>query len=521
VGSRGYVDAAVRGSVIGAVLHGTYKISRLIAEGGMGSIYEATHSRLSKKRFAVKILHPRAAEVEELYGRFRREAEIVTGIGHPNIVDVLDFNETDDGLPYMVMEYLEGEDLDARLERLGRLAFDEVVQVSTETASALQAVHDRGVVHRDMKPENIFLVSKTPGQLDGPFSVKLLDFGISKIKNSDSIVTKAHTLLGSVHFMSPEQATGKVKQIDHRSDILALGGICYLMLSGELAYEGDTPFAVINALITEAPRPLGQLVPGLPAAAVQVIERAMAKEREARFDRVEEYAVAFEAAMAPPPARRARQLAMSPVKALAESGPLEAIRTLENPSSAFQGPGLDLAGLGDLELETTEPGFDIGDDTFEQEGDTTAVDEEPLGDTGLDDTGFDDAGDADVDEDGDATMVDQMAPVPFDTPAEQVAVATRRSGMVSFETPAAIITDLPLARDPEDEEIPLATPSSAQTGAASRSRASSAAGEATAPTSGPGAETVSLRWLLYLGLGFLAVIVGIVVLAIVVGGTGT
>ena len=278
----------IPGDLIGEVLDGTYRITRSIGQGGMGSIYEATHVRLPKKRFAVKLLRSEAAKVPDLFARFRREAEVTTEIGHPNIVDVMDFHEMEDGRPYMVMEHLEGENLASRLSRQGRLEPGEVLELAQQVGSALQAAHDQGVVHRDMKPENIFLVASTEG-----IKAKVLDFGISKIQHSKSIVTEDHSLLGTVYFMSPEQAEGAVKNIGPATDIFALGAICYQALTGILPFNAPTIPGVIYQVCHAKPKPDSVLCPDLPEQVDQVMDLALAKERQQRYQRVDQFVQAL------------------------------------------------------------------------------------------------------------------------------------------------------------------------------------------------------------------------------------
>ena len=269
--------------MVGMILGDQYYIKRKIAQGGMGIVFEAVHVRLSKKRFAVKILHPSIKDNEEVYLRFRREAEIATELGHRNIVDVLDFNETEDGQPYMVMEYLEGEDLAGLFEREGRLSFEQVVSIMEPVANALAAAHAKGIVHRDMKPENIFLARDSEGDM----VVKVLDFGISKIKHSKSVVTLEHSVMGTPFYMSPEQATGSVKEIDHRTDIFALATICYQALAGVVPFDAPTLPGVMYKICHEEAPKIIELVAGLPREMESILERAMAKKLDDRYDDVE------------------------------------------------------------------------------------------------------------------------------------------------------------------------------------------------------------------------------------------
>ena len=279
--------------LIGQVLQDTYRITRRIAEGGMGVVYEASHVRLSKKRYAVKVLISAIMHMPNVYARFQREAEIASELGHPNIVDVQDSNQTADGRAYIVMEYLEGEDMGAYLEQ-GPMPPREVARVMRQVASALQVAHDEGVVHRDIKPANIFLVDT----LDGETRVKVLDFGISKITHSQSIVTAEQSLLGTVYYMSPEQAEGCIPDIDHLTDIFALGTICYQALSGLLPFNAPTMPGVIYQICHKEPEPLTELMPELPPAVDRVLARALAKEKADRYQRVEEFARELDHALA-------------------------------------------------------------------------------------------------------------------------------------------------------------------------------------------------------------------------------
>jgi serine/threonine-protein kinase len=180
-------------------------------------VYEAVQLRLNK-RVAIKLMSRDLAANREALARFHREAEITSHLGHPHLVTVIDFGTAESGEPYLVMEYLDGEDLDHRLRRVGRMPIEGVVHVVRQVASALNAAHDQGVVHRDLKPGNVFLV-QIPGE---PDFVKVLDFGISKMKAARTQLTSASAVMGTPNYMSPEQATGMIDDIDHRTDQWAL-----------------------------------------------------------------------------------------------------------------------------------------------------------------------------------------------------------------------------------------------------------------------------------------------------------
>ena len=220
-------------ALVGSVLEGAYRITRLIGEGGMGAVYEAVQLRLNK-RVAVKLMARDLAANREALARFHREAEITSHLGHPHLVTVLDFGQAESGEPYLVMEYLEGEDLEHRLRRVGRMPIEAVVHVVRQVASALGAAHDQGVVHRDLKPGNVFLL-QIPGE---PDFVKVLDFGISKMKAARTQLTNASAVMGTPNYMSPEQATGMVEEIDHHVDQWALGLHCLGDAAGPRSVRG-------------------------------------------------------------------------------------------------------------------------------------------------------------------------------------------------------------------------------------------------------------------------------------------
>ncbi len=278
-------------AIIGTVLEGAYRVTRLIGEGGMGAVYEAVQLRLNK-RVAVKLMARELAANHEALARFHREAEITSHLGHPHLVTVIDFGTAESGEPYLVMEYLEGEDLDHRLRRVGRLSIETAVHVVRQVASALNAAHDQGIVHRDLKPGNIF-ISQIPGE---PDFVKVLDFGISKMKAARTQLTSASAVIGTPNYMSPEQASGMVEEIDHRADQWALGCIAWEMLLGRGPFVADDAGALFYQIIHQDPHPLTPRVPGLPADVEPVLRRALNKQPAGRFPSMRDFARAFEAA---------------------------------------------------------------------------------------------------------------------------------------------------------------------------------------------------------------------------------
>jgi serine/threonine-protein kinase len=271
---------------VGRVLDNTYRIVRPLASGGMGAVYEAVHARLGAKRYAVKVLHPVFASNPEVFKRFRREAEITSQLGHEHIVEVQDFQVAPDGTAYMVMEYLDGEDLATRIDTRAPLPLADVVRIIEQAASALTAAHAAGVVHRDLKPQNIFLVKRS-GRDD---FVKILDFGISKVQDSSSLVTRDQAVMGTPFYMSPEQAMGNVREVDGRTDVFALATIIFEMLTGEMAFASDTIPGALYKVVHEQVRPVHELRPELPPTVAQVLGRALAKDRANRTPSAEQLA---------------------------------------------------------------------------------------------------------------------------------------------------------------------------------------------------------------------------------------
>ena len=270
---------------VGQVLVETYRIERLIAEGGMGSVYEASHLRLPK-RFAVKFLNLNLVNNAEAQARFRREAEIIATLDHPNIVNLMDYNLTSEGVPFIVLEYLDGEHLGKRISR-GKLTLAEAMRVVSPVVGALGAAHARNIVHRDLKPENIVLCRG--GEL-----VKVVDFGIAKIRDGQEL-TAVNMILGTIPYMAPEQLFGSA--VDARTDQFGLGAILYEMLSGEMAFGGPASVPEVAARVAHHQPPF---VPGVPRAVNEVLFQAMAKLADARFPTVKAFLEALiEAASRP------------------------------------------------------------------------------------------------------------------------------------------------------------------------------------------------------------------------------
>jgi len=278
----------------GRILRDTYRLGALIGSGGMGEVYAGEHQR-TRRPVAVKLLHPHMVDDEALLRRFRREAEVTGRLGSRHIVSVLDVDQ-DDGQPFLVLELLDGESLADRIRRDGPLAGDLVVDLLDQIAAGLQIAHRAGVVHRDLKPENLFLCRGDGGEL-----VKILDFGVSKIRDDATALTREAALIGTPDFMAPEQAVGRVDEVDHRADLFALGGIVYHALTGHRPFEASSVPAQLRRICDEEPVPLARLRPDLPAAVGDVLAIAMAKRADQRYQDVGELVADLRAAIAGAP----------------------------------------------------------------------------------------------------------------------------------------------------------------------------------------------------------------------------
>ena len=261
------------GELLGHVVGGAYRLTRCIGRGGMGVVYEAEHLRIPR-RFAVKFLMIGRGRSGTALERFRREAEIASQLQDPHIASVVDFNTLDDGTPYIVMELLEGESLGARLRRTP-FTRDELILVVDQIARALTTAHERGVIHRDLKPENVFLAR---GEGSQAITVKLLDFGISKLGGDADSLTATDTILGTPAYMSPEQARGDRSQTNARTDVYSFGALLYEVFTGRPPFVGETAYAILSQLALTTPATITTAPPGIDV----VIQRAMRKEPEDR-----------------------------------------------------------------------------------------------------------------------------------------------------------------------------------------------------------------------------------------------
>jgi len=276
--------AAIDGPILAeGTQFGRYAILRRIGIGAMAEVYEAIHLGL-KKPVALKILRPHMADNPDVRARFLREGEAASRIHHPNVVDITDVGVQDD-LAYLVMALLEGETLEQRLLRDSSLSVHRAVDLILPVVAAVGAGHDKGVIHRDLKPENIFLARTR----DGKVQPKLLDFGVSKlIVHGVPAVTVTTGVLGTPHYMSPEQAKGR-RELDGRSDQYSVAVVLYECVTGQMPYDGDTLFELIQELASGHFKPPRAVRPDLPEEFEQIILRAAALEPADRYETMDAF----------------------------------------------------------------------------------------------------------------------------------------------------------------------------------------------------------------------------------------
>jgi len=277
----------------GEIIDGKYRIIRLIGEGGMGAVYEGENTRIHR-RVAIKVLHAGVAETAEAVQRFEREAQAAGRIGSEHIVEVLDLGNLASGDRYMVMEFMDGDSLSARIHARGRIPPTELYPIAHQLLAALAAAHGAGIIHRDLKPDNVYLLRSRSGVSD---FVKLLDFGISKFNqlsgDSGFSMTRTGAVMGTPYYMAPEQAKG-AKDMDHRVDLYATGVILYESVTGEVPFNADTFNELLFKIVLEEPRPVEQLVPDIDQGFAAIINKAMAREPSTRFQTAREFQQALE-----------------------------------------------------------------------------------------------------------------------------------------------------------------------------------------------------------------------------------
>ena len=268
--------------MIGEVLGG-YRVTAKIGEGGMGVVYRAEHTIMHRKA-VVKVLRSQLSTNREMVQRFFNEARAAAAISHPGIVSVFDLGQRDDGCAYIVMDYLEGESLGARLRRKKRLETHESISIVRQILSALSAAHARGIVHRDLKPDNIFIVADP--EIPGGERIKLLDFGIAKLQDDAGpgvLTTRQGALMGTPLYMSPEQCRG-AGTIDHRADLYAVGVMLFELLTGRPPFVAEAAGDLIAAHMRDLPPKLSDRVSGMPPGLEAIVARLLAKLPEERFE---------------------------------------------------------------------------------------------------------------------------------------------------------------------------------------------------------------------------------------------
>jgi serine/threonine protein kinase len=270
---------------------GSYELIKLLGEGGMGTVYLAQHTLL-RRRAALKLLHPKYSHQPEIVERFFNEARAATSIADPGIVQIFDFGYHDD-IAFIVMEFLEGESLDARLKRLGHLPAADVIKLSRQLALSLYAAHQRGVIHRDLKPENIIVVPDS--EVNGGERTKILDFGIAKLLDTEvsRVRTQTGMMMGTPVYMSPEQCRG-AGTLDHRSDVYSLGCVMFHLLTGRVPFDVEGAGDLIVAHMRETAPPPSSLVPLAPEIDA-LVARCLEKEPDARYATMRDLALALDA----------------------------------------------------------------------------------------------------------------------------------------------------------------------------------------------------------------------------------
>jgi serine/threonine-protein kinase len=267
--------------LIGTTLHDTYVVDRILGEGGMGRVYEARHTRLPNKRFAIKVLHAELALNADLQARFQREAETAASIDHPGVVGIYDVGRTPQGWQYIVCEHLTGMELHRHIKQQGHLGQTTVVHIGRQLCDALDAAHEKTVIHRDLKPHNVFLVGDFSRGVPERPRVKVLDFGLSRFMGGDSQLTKTGVIMGTPGYMAPEQAHGR--HADHRTDVYGVGAILYAAATGRPPFVEETPQRTVLAVMSREPDRPRLVEPSVSEALEIVIQRAMAKEPLLRY----------------------------------------------------------------------------------------------------------------------------------------------------------------------------------------------------------------------------------------------
>jgi len=280
---------------LGRVLADRYRIEAVLGRGAVGAVYRATDLR-TRRPCAIKILHAAVGEDTDAHARFVNEGQVVAQLFHPNIVEMQEFGTAEDGMPFLVMEMLQGPTLLDVVRGAARLPLPRVIDIARQVGSALHAAHSVGIVHRDIKPQNIVLHREAPeaGLAAGKEVVKVVDFGLSRILSARSQHTAPGIIVGTIEYMSPESTTGRRQDIDARTDQWALAVVVYRLLSGKLPYQSPDPVRLLLSIRSDRHVPLAQLVPALPPFVSEAVERALAKDKQDRFESVQDFVRALQ-----------------------------------------------------------------------------------------------------------------------------------------------------------------------------------------------------------------------------------
>ena len=272
------LDTLYARALVGRQLCGRWRLVRVLGTGGMSTVFEGVHR--NGKRVAIKVLHPELTFVPRLRTRFRREAYVANRVDHPDAVSIDDDDVTDDGLVFLVMEYLEGETLGALMRNRGApLPVSQVVTAALGVLDVLAVAHRKGVIHRDVKPDNVFVTRHD-------HRIKLLDFGIASLRDLSAgkpDVTGTNATLGTPAFMAPEQARGRTSEVDVTTDLWAVGATMFTLLTGRFVHEGSTRNELLIAAATEPARSLGSVAMGLHDVVVETVDRALAFDKQRRW----------------------------------------------------------------------------------------------------------------------------------------------------------------------------------------------------------------------------------------------
>ncbi len=366
----------------GTELAGRYRVERLIGEGGMGEVYLATHLKIDK-RVAIKVLAPEQMRRARNVSRFLQEAKATSRVRHPHVVDITDYGESE-GYAFFVMEYLDGSDLSALLKRVGRIPWERASGILVQVLAALSAAHKAGIVHRDIKPHNIFLTTR--GAKDDFATV--IDFGIAKLREgTGEQLTRTGAIVGTAEYMSPEQGLGN--ELDGRSDLYSAGIILYRMLTGSVPFIGNNPMGVLFHHVHSELEPPSARCPdaGLGTQLDELVAKALAKDPDDRYASAEEFVAAIEAVNDPATALRRGgigtmgKLAIAGGLLLAVSGGAWAL-TRPSPSPQ-QGPrgNTPSSELGHAAVVVTETKTDVGSTKADADGPPASATDKLVADT--------------------------------------------------------------------------------------------------------------------------------------------